>query len=87
MATITHEIIDIDTGALICTLSILSNNQMPKKLAYIRPITFHTWECINPGLYDSIYKCTKCGKTRMQSLDNLETELPLDGCDKSMRGD
>jgi len=40
----------------------------------------HNWECIDdtPSLYDSAYKCSKCGVQTTESMDG--PCLPKDGC-------
>ena len=40
----------------------------------------HEWVCVSPGEYDFTYYCTKCGKFHTESIDNPDTELPVDGC-------
>ena len=77
---VTHEVVDIDTGKVICTLPIEGGGQLPRYRAYIRPIDSHDWECVDPGMYDSIYKCRKCGKTVCESVDDPGSSLPVLGC-------
>ena len=40
----------------------------------------HDWENVDAGIYDSVYKCRKCGAEQIWSIDNSETELPEYGC-------
>lgn len=40
----------------------------------------HKWECISPGIYDSTYKCKRCGIRWIESIDALETTKPVHGC-------
>ena len=75
----THEVVDIDTGKIICTLPF-SGGQLPTYRAYIRPITHHDWKCISPGVYDCQYKCKKCGKVLMESADDPTSARPESGC-------
>lgn len=41
----------------------------------------HDWECVSPGLYDSLHRCKKCKIEHIEQADNLkETRLPDLGC-------
>ena len=40
----------------------------------------HDWECIGPGMYDSVYKCKKCGISAATQVDNLNSKLPENNC-------
>lgn len=40
----------------------------------------HKWVCTSPGMYDSLYKCSKCNKEHMESSDDIDSYLPLGGC-------
>lgn len=45
-----------------------------------KPNDLHDWECISPGEYDSTYRCTRCRKRVVESIDNPATYKPVDGC-------
>ena len=40
----------------------------------------HDWECVDEGMYDSLYKCTACNLEHMVSMDNPSTILPTTPC-------
>lgn len=37
----------------------------------------HTWKCIDPGVYDTTYKCSKCGQTYVGSADNVGASVRI----------
>lgn len=42
----------------------------------------HKWKCTSPGMYDSTYECSVCGKINIEQIDNLtETKNPEYGCE------
>ncbi len=40
----------------------------------------HYWECTDPGTYDSIHTCARCGRTHCESIDDPTSGLPITGC-------
>jgi len=40
----------------------------------------HYWVCIDPGMYDDLYQCTRCGEQHMESADNISSTCPVSGC-------
>jgi len=40
-------------------------------------ITKHYWKCISPGMYDSTYECTKCGR---KFTDQADAGITVDDC-------
>ena len=44
----------------------------------------HDWVCISPGMYDSLYKCSKCDAKHMNQADKRSTwEFPETNCTES----
>ena len=40
----------------------------------------HIWNCIDPGMYDDLYQCSRCGIQHMVSADNPASDKPKTGC-------
>lgn len=42
----------------------------------------HMWAIHIAGDYDTVYRCTQCGRFLTESIDNPHTELPAGPCTK-----
>lgn len=46
----------------------------------------HNWKIDgDPGMYDTLYKCTICGERNMESADSMATWNPKYGCQLSVK--
>ena len=52
-----------------------------RQAAELVPADRHEWECESLGEYDSLYRCSRCGRSHMESIDNPASSLPDAGCD------
>ena len=55
--------------------NIYAYNKAPMKV-----LGKYDWECPSPGDYDSTWECIKCKTRKTESIDNLQTVLPIFGC-------
>lgn len=40
----------------------------------------HEWELIDVGMYDHVHKCKRCGLKWMESIDDITSRPPTEGC-------
>ena len=55
-------------------------DKLENEISILKGENKHDWECIGPGMYDSVYKCKKCGISAATQVDNLNSKLPDNGC-------
>ena len=78
------------TPAIKCNGNYLSSDEvivlldhidkLENEISLLKGENKHDWECIGPGMYDSVYKCKKCGISAATQIDNLNSKLPENDC-------